>query len=146
MLHKWFCGEVYQSGGIPFMEFESITQNLCHALIAIPVGKDLLSRYNQVISKHPAIVYFHHNELLAEAIHDCSTLHQESTTAPILCKELVRGWPIYIRIKDTPIAWLSVFIQETARMITANLLALGSSSFSSDFRKRTGLKDSFSYL
>ena len=86
--------------GIPFREFDSVTQKLRHAFLAVQGGKGLLSPCNRLRRKRPGVVYFHRNAPLFLAIKDMRTILRKSTTRPTRCKELVAGWPDYVGICD----------------------------------------------
>jgi hypothetical protein len=86
--------------GIPFREFESVTQKLRHAFLVVQGGKGLLSPCSRLIPKQPGVVYFHRNAPLFSAVKDMCTILHESTTRPTRCKELVAGWLDYVGICD----------------------------------------------
>jgi hypothetical protein len=86
--------------GFPFREFNSVTQKLRHAFLAVQGGKGLLSPCNRLRRKQPGVVYFHRNSPLFSAIKDMHTILRESTMRPTRCKELMAGWPDYVSIYD----------------------------------------------
>jgi hypothetical protein len=87
--------------GIPFKEFESVVAKLWHAFTALPGGWGLLSPCNPLLRKQQQVVYLHRNEPLQFAISNCQTLLRESTCRPTRCRELVAGWPNFVRVVDT---------------------------------------------
>lgn len=100
VLKQWLRGSRRAHAGIPCKEFESVTAMLRHAFTTIPAGKGLLSPCNWVLRARPEAVFLHRNKGLEQAIRDARTLLRESTVAPTRCKELVVGWPDYIRVQD----------------------------------------------
>jgi hypothetical protein len=100
ILHQWIRGAPRAKRGVPFAEFELVTAKLRHAFTALQEGCGLLSPCNWVIQKRPQVVYLHRNGPLLEAIQDIRTILRASIEKPTHCKELVVGWPDYIRIVD----------------------------------------------
>jgi hypothetical protein len=97
ILHQRIRGATKASRGILFAEFESVMAKLRHAFTALREGRRLLSPCNWVIRKQPQVIYLHQNGSLLEALCDISTILQASVKQPTLCKDLVTGWPDYIR-------------------------------------------------
>jgi hypothetical protein len=102
ILHGWLRGARRNAKGvgIPFPEFESVTQKLRHAFFSIPAGNGLLTPCNDVVRRRPRTVYMKEGSKLYSALADARTLLRESTAAPTRCKELVGGWPDYVGVKD----------------------------------------------
>jgi hypothetical protein len=86
--------------GIPFKEFKSVTAKLRHAFTCIPAGIGLLSPCNRVLKVQPHHVYLHKNLRVLTAIEGCQSLLGESTKEPTSCRELICGWPNFVRIVD----------------------------------------------
>jgi hypothetical protein len=103
LLHKWLRASTRARTGIPFAEFESVTQKIRHAFTAIPCGRGLLTPCNCILSLRPPIVFLHRNTALRQTIRDCRTLLRESSAHPTPCKELVMGEPDFVGIKDASI-------------------------------------------
>ena len=63
--------------------------------MSIPTGKALLAPFNRIraVQLPIKVVYFHWNRALYEAIADCRSLLNESTSALTRCRELVAAWP-----------------------------------------------------
>jgi hypothetical protein len=100
ILHKWLRASRRARMGIPFAEFESVTQKIRHAFMAIPSGRGLLTPCNSVISVRPPAVFLHHNKSLRQTLEDCRTLLREASISPTPCRELVMGAPGFVGIKD----------------------------------------------
>ncbi len=60
--------------GIAFKDFKSVLAKICHAFMAIPAGRGLLSPCNKILQKKPPMVYLHCNLVLLAAILGCQTL------------------------------------------------------------------------
>jgi hypothetical protein len=73
---------------------------LCHAFIALPGGKGLLSPCNCLLKLRPQVVYLRRNEPLRLAISNCRTILRESTSRPTRCCKLVAGWPDFVGVVD----------------------------------------------
>ncbi len=88
--------------GIPFNEFESVIAKICHAFMAIPAGKGLLTPCNNILQMKLSVVFLQHNHILLAAVKGCRTLLRESSDSPTRCRELVSGWPPIILVCATP--------------------------------------------
>jgi hypothetical protein len=95
----WACLGRRGMAGIPFKEFELVTEKLRHAFTCIPAGVGLLSPCYFVLTKlRPPHVYLHQNIRVCNAIEGCRTHLRESTREPTRCRELTYGWPDFIGI------------------------------------------------
>jgi hypothetical protein len=103
ILHKWVCAGTEGGAGIPFAEFESVVQNICHAFTAIPVGKGLLTSCKALLQKRPAFVFLAQSKPLLQAISDYRTLLHEAIQEPTKCMDLVLGESDFIGVKDASI-------------------------------------------
>jgi hypothetical protein len=100
ILQQWIRAGNTRGAGVEYAEFRSVIYKIRHAFVAIPNGVGLLSPCNDVLRREPAVVYFHRNKALLEALRDIRTLLWESICEPTLCKTLVNGWPGYVAIVD----------------------------------------------
>ncbi|KAL7458421.1 hypothetical protein ACHAWC_009998 [Mediolabrus comicus] len=101
ILKGWLRTAERSTKGIPFEEFQSILSKIRHAFIAIPAGKGLLSPCNGVLRLEPQFVYLQRHQQLKSTIQSIRTLLRESATNPTKCKQLVRGHPHYVGVKDS---------------------------------------------
>lgn len=100
ILHKWLRAAKRSHMGIPLTEFESVTQKIRHAFMAIPCGRGLLNPCNTILSIRPPVVFLHHNKALHQAMKDCRTLLRETSVRPTPCRELVMDEPDFVGVKD----------------------------------------------
>jgi hypothetical protein len=100
ILHKWLRATRRSRMGIPLTEFESVTQKIRHAFMAIPCGRGLLNPCNAILSLRPPVVFLHHNKALHQAMKDCRTLLRETSVRPTPCRELVMDEPDFVGVKD----------------------------------------------
>jgi hypothetical protein len=84
---------------ILFSDYELTILKIPHAFKSIPAGYGLLLPCNRVF-KNPLYVYLQRDAAVLTALEGCQTLLCESTKEPTQCRELVSGWPDYIRIVD----------------------------------------------
>ena len=100
-LKKWIREGEHGKRGTPFEEFRNYLEKLRNVFISIPYGKGLLSPCSQVLGKELKNIFLHRKKTLLLAICNCRHLLNLSKKIPTPCKELVTGWPHYIRVKDT---------------------------------------------
>jgi hypothetical protein len=101
ILKGWLRTAERSPKGIPFEEFQSVLSKIRHAFIAIPAGKGLLSPCNGVLRSEPQFVYLQRNQQLKSTLQSIRTLLRESATNPTKCKQLVRGHPHFVGVKDS---------------------------------------------
>ena len=97
---KWIREGEHSAKGIPFEEFRQYTLKLKNEFISLPLGKGLLSPFNQLLGNKQPKVYLNLNKPLILAIRDGRHLLKWSKYFPTPCKEMIMGWPNYIGVKD----------------------------------------------
>ncbi len=101
VLQGWIRSSKAGMMGIPFKKFESVIAKVCHAFMAIPAGRGLLTPCNKMLRTKPPLVFLQRNPILHADVMGCRTLLRESSDSPTRCRKLVGGWPDYIGVCDT---------------------------------------------
>jgi hypothetical protein len=92
-LHSWIrAGSL--GWGVPFQEFKFMVAKLRHAFTALSGGQGLLSPCNQLLKRHPQVIYFHQSKPLLLAILNCWMILQESTSIPHTVTNWLQDGPI----------------------------------------------------